>query len=627
MSSNGSENEVPTRTYSEMYDLEVRWKGPLIYPKTGKRRMTVEYEDLFRLKEDEFLNDNLIGFFLRYLEHHLEQTNPQLAKRVYFYNSYFFERLMQTSRGKKDINYESVQKWTRNVDIFNYDFIVMPVNESFHWYVVIICNLSKLDSKASNQGGNLEADMALSEGFTVVKEVVKEDQEVMDGARDQPTEKTTESMSNLSLSDHDKQLDELAPTVTMSSPAPSSGLGLTPRKTGPGRRKGVSRYLRKYDISGPVIITFDSLGSARSSTCTALRQYIIEEAKDKKGWSINGSLIKGMTAKGIPTQPNYSDCGLYLCAYLEKFIVDPAGFVGRILQREMDPKLHMPMMASKELRSRMLVLITELHHEQEGEVTRFPKPEIGKILLAPARRTPLPDGSSARHPSSQDDSEDELQRDQTNAVAFTDARIPTRRSFAGVSGKFESPASGTAYLLDENSRSGVAASMTEIVNAINASPNRSRSKLGTEETAITIDDDEDSEPLSESDLRKIPIGRDDFFDHPSELENMTGSSKTPLRDGKSKVVPAGGDVQHRRSQSRASADTVNTDYLSGNGHRGYEHGGDDAGGTLSDKAGPDRPETMAVVPDSQGGSENEEGGEREWELGGDEPQEIVEGIE
>lgn len=132
--------------YSVTEGLGKSWSKPLLYPKTGKKKISVEWMDLERLDEGEFLNDNLIAFYLRFLQDQLEERSPELAKRVYFFNTFFFASLTNTQRGKKGINYEAVQKWTRSVDIFSYDYVVVPINESAHWYVAIICNLPALAS-------------------------------------------------------------------------------------------------------------------------------------------------------------------------------------------------------------------------------------------------------------------------------------------------------------------------------------------------------------------------------------------------------------------------------------------------------------------------------------------------
>jgi hypothetical protein len=139
--------------------------------------------------------------------------------------------------------------------------------------------------------------------------------------------------------------------------------------------------LQKYDLDKPVIITLDSLGAPRSNTCSALRQYIVQEAFDKLGLEISGLDIKGMTAKDIPEQKNFADCGLFLCLYLEWFMAEPYGFVRNILQRDKISTRWPNQIQSEDLRSRMRDFIMELHRQQEGEDSKLKIPELGKILI------------------------------------------------------------------------------------------------------------------------------------------------------------------------------------------------------------------------------------------------------
>ena len=110
------------------------WPESIVYPSTGANRTTVEFEDVVRLNDGEFLNDNIISFYLRYLS----EYSGQYKDKVYFFNTYFYTRL--TSGAKKPIDYEAVQKWTSKVNIFDYEYLVFPVNHSLHWYLVIIGN-------------------------------------------------------------------------------------------------------------------------------------------------------------------------------------------------------------------------------------------------------------------------------------------------------------------------------------------------------------------------------------------------------------------------------------------------------------------------------------------------------
>ncbi len=117
-----------------------RWEQPLVYPTSGPKRTTVEFDDLSRLDDGEFLNDNLISFYLRFVS----QKAPHLEKDVYFFNTYFYTTLTTTSKGTKGFNFAAVEKWTSKVDIFNYKFLVVPINEDIHWYVAVICNPARM---------------------------------------------------------------------------------------------------------------------------------------------------------------------------------------------------------------------------------------------------------------------------------------------------------------------------------------------------------------------------------------------------------------------------------------------------------------------------------------------------
>lgn len=44
---------------------EPRWSRPLIYPSSGLGRTPVEYDDLYRLNPEEWLNDNIINFYMK----------------------------------------------------------------------------------------------------------------------------------------------------------------------------------------------------------------------------------------------------------------------------------------------------------------------------------------------------------------------------------------------------------------------------------------------------------------------------------------------------------------------------------------------------------------------------------
>lgn len=377
-----------------------RWEKPLVYPRFGKKKAEVDAQDLERLRDNEFLNDNLIGFYIRFLEDHLDRTNKEAAKKVYFFNSYFYATLTN----KRPINYESVQKWTRTVDIFSHDYVVIPINEAAHWYVAIICNLPNLESDSEEPGpdkalptdeqkeppAQVEAEIQAIPGTPEPSQEVVRGPEEGEGdqrpdAEPVKEEITRQSMAAMTLGDKEvpasadeewpeKEENPPASPACFSSPpktrvAQQKGQKNTPgSKTSPRKPKKQKKKPRDHldprDPREPVIITFDSLDFPRALTTRNLRQYLAAEAKSKKGTDIITSRMAGIRARNIPFQNNSSDCGLYMLAYLEKFVQDPDTFVSRLLQGQMSVGADWPPLSSGPLRLRLRQFLDDLYDEQ-----------------------------------------------------------------------------------------------------------------------------------------------------------------------------------------------------------------------------------------------------------------------
>ena len=379
-----------------------RWEKPLVYPRFGKKKAEVDAQDLERLRDNEFLNDNLIGFYIRFLEDHLDRTNKKAAKKVYFFNSYFYATLTN----KRPINYESVQKWTRTVDIFSHDYVVVPINEAAHWYVAIICNLPNLKNDSEEEPGpdkvlpadeqqkppaQAEAEIQAIPGTPEpTQEVVRGPEEgkgeLKSDAEPVKEEVTRQSMAAMTLGDKEvpasadeewPEKEENPPTspARFSSPPKTRGAQQKGQKNTPGSKRTSPRKAKKQkkkprdhldprDPQEPVIITFDSLDFPRALTTRNLRQYLAAEAKSKKGADIDTSRMAGIRARSIPFQNNSSDCGLYMLAYLEKFVQEPDMFVSKLLQGKMSVGADWPPLSSGPLRLRLRQFLDDLYDEQ-----------------------------------------------------------------------------------------------------------------------------------------------------------------------------------------------------------------------------------------------------------------------
>ncbi|XP_038616808.1 sentrin-specific protease 6 [Tachyglossus aculeatus] len=119
----------------------------IVYPPPpAKGGISVTNEDLHCLNEGEFLNDVIIDFYLKYLV--LEKLKKEDADRIHIFSSFFYKRLNQKERRNvhetpslsiQQKRHGRVKTWTRHVDIFEKDFIFVPLNEAAHWFLAVVC--------------------------------------------------------------------------------------------------------------------------------------------------------------------------------------------------------------------------------------------------------------------------------------------------------------------------------------------------------------------------------------------------------------------------------------------------------------------------------------------------------
>ncbi|KAI1126361.1 hypothetical protein F5Y10DRAFT_212426 [Nemania abortiva] len=373
---------------------EKQWRNSLVYPNTGKNRATIDKDDIQRLDEGQFLNDNIIIFYLRYLQKNLEDNNGDLAKRIYFQNTFFYDKLKPTKTGQ-GINYDSVKSWTSKVDLFSKDYIIVPINEYTHWYVAIICNAPKLlpssvshDQVDDTQNGvTTVLDGKPPQEIPQASSQVEKSDDYPNGERVDPAQAdVVENLGRMSIdgSEHSSETkqkgDNDVGEVTDSVPtqhgyevyvikdsdrteAEVEHIATTahpPTRKKTGKRQSLGP--RRYDPNQPRIITLDSLGVTHSPTCSYLKQYLVAELRDKKGIEIESPKAMGTTAKGVPEQTNHCDCGLFLLGYIQEFLRDPDRFIRSLLQRDDEISWHLE---PSELRANIRTLIFDLQKKQQ----------------------------------------------------------------------------------------------------------------------------------------------------------------------------------------------------------------------------------------------------------------------
>lgn len=315
-----------------------KWLIPLIYERT-----TVNSGDITCLDEGQFLNDAIITFYAKYLHKELEKRDEKLAKKVYIFNSFFWE----TWRSK---GYDGVKSWTAKVDLLSYDYIIVPINQHAHWYLAIICNPGALIPKD-------EPDDEVQE---VVNDRNGNDAAQFDDETEAKVANITSDLSQVSIEDQPEKL-------TASHPDRRNGTPVAKRSKASKRRIPP----RKYDPKAPRVITLDSLDGTHSAVASQLKAYLVQEIKERKGLEVEAPSPFGTTAKDIPMQNNFTDCGVYLLGYIEEFMKDPHKFARRILQQEKrDWNVNAP-----ELRHKIREVIFERQqkHQQEENQRRKEK--------------------------------------------------------------------------------------------------------------------------------------------------------------------------------------------------------------------------------------------------------------
>ncbi|KAF9363025.1 hypothetical protein BGX34_005033 [Mortierella sp. NVP85] len=244
------------------------------------KSIAVRAEDVPRLDDGEYLNDTLIEFGLKYALANAEAKNPSLVGQIHIFNTFFYQRLVAKPAKGVSNSYDAIKSWTAKVDIFSKKYIIVPINENMHWYLVIITNpgllIGKVDGATHHPGDHLVSD-------------------------------TTKATSE------DKTINEV--------------------EAGHGLKGGYIDADEK-----PYILCLDSLGGPRSSVFGVLRSYLQQELLSKKGIGMNltSKEITGKFSSKCPKQDNLWDCGIYLLHFVEVFLRNPVAVMDAVVNKTDD---------------------------------------------------------------------------------------------------------------------------------------------------------------------------------------------------------------------------------------------------------------------------------------------------
>ncbi|KAF2197378.1 hypothetical protein GQ43DRAFT_208739 [Delitschia confertaspora ATCC 74209] len=402
-------------------DLGPKWDKPVTYS-LGRQTAVVDFEDLHRLEEGEYLNDNLIEFYMLYL---LKKFNL-LPKKVYAFNTHFYTSLTRPVRGQRGgINYAAVSRWTSKVDIFEYDYIMVPVNENAHWYLVLICNVPNIKRTL------LVEDSEKGSSPVTTQAAQRMEDTISGGAVSQSESPKQGAQKTCSSEDDDPMLfsnEDGVPLVGSQvkgkhdlQPAPSKENIKPPQLADSIRESGLllnsatveNKKKSKRKSGGivrnpddPVILVLDSLGDAHPNTVRNIKDYLIQEGQSKRQMQVDFNQ-SCMNVKNIPMQKNLVDCGVFVLGYMQRFLQDPRYFTTKVVTREMDesdwPEMN-PSIMRVQLRSTLQGLAREQYEDRvrikaEKRAQRTGVPESSTPHLQAARDAHLPKIETAKSPS------------------------------------------------------------------------------------------------------------------------------------------------------------------------------------------------------------------------------------
>ncbi|CAH1644636.1 unnamed protein product [Spodoptera littoralis] len=113
-----------------------------------KFNLRIHRRDLQTLTGLNWLNDEIINFYMNLLMQRSEERKD--LPKVYATNTFFYPKLMQSGQA-------GLRRWTRKVDIFAHDLLVVPVHLGVHWCLSIVDFRAKKINYLDSMGGRNQA--------------------------------------------------------------------------------------------------------------------------------------------------------------------------------------------------------------------------------------------------------------------------------------------------------------------------------------------------------------------------------------------------------------------------------------------------------------------------------------
>ncbi|XP_069828330.1 sentrin-specific protease 1 isoform X2 [Dendropsophus ebraccatus] len=106
-------------------------------------RLTITRKDIMTLNSLNWLNDEIINFYMNLL---MERSKRKGLPKVHAFNTFFFPKL-------KSAGFQAVKRWTKKVDVFDAEILLVPVHLGVHWCLAVVDFRKKTVTYYDSMGG------------------------------------------------------------------------------------------------------------------------------------------------------------------------------------------------------------------------------------------------------------------------------------------------------------------------------------------------------------------------------------------------------------------------------------------------------------------------------------------
>lgn len=102
--------------------------GPQEEHLSSRFKLQITRRDIQTLENGQWLNDEVINFYMNLL---VERNENRGYPALHVFSTFFYPKL-------KHSGYSSVKRWTRGINLFEKQLILVPIHQEIHWSLVVI---------------------------------------------------------------------------------------------------------------------------------------------------------------------------------------------------------------------------------------------------------------------------------------------------------------------------------------------------------------------------------------------------------------------------------------------------------------------------------------------------------